>query len=175
MKRYLVAIGLCGVTAACTAPTTVQDNQWRSGVPSSFQYAAIGPVPTVVVGNPFAIPDADIAQLIAQASAGTYGGSLASFVPSSATTGSRVVWDLSPDVGQTGQALCALPLRPATTRTPATNRVMGAFCSGFMALADATVRLEHAPTGPDNPEWRRAFPIGLMAMIPRFDPYEDLE
>jgi hypothetical protein len=175
MKRYWLTIAFSGVVAACSA-TILQDNQWRSGVPGSFQHAAIGPVPTVISGNPFAAPDPIIAQVIADVSAGTYGGAPATFAPSSATTGPRIVWDLSPGDAQTGHALCAKPLRPAATMPPpATNRVMGAFCSDVTVLADVTIRLAEAPSGPDDPVWLQAFPTGLRAMIPWLDPFEDLD
>ena len=178
MIRLSLTVGALAILTACSVGSSVQSNQWRSGVPSSFAYAgATAPVPTIMVGNPFPVQDAAVSRVIVETSKGSYGGgSYVTFVSSTTTDGLRVVWHLSAPLAQSGQGLCAGPVMAgAAPATGGAQRIMGAFCSGAIALADVTVRLPAVPVGPDDLQWRNAFPQALSAMVPMLDPYEDME
>ena len=192
-------IALSGCASMVTTVTSY-DVQFPTGVPSEFNYAAVGgEMPVVVVGNPFSAPQSDVDAAVISAMQGKTFTAKVRFVPAEGdarTSGYAVVMLLDATGGAGGNTACAwrsrlasrtgtaMPSgapqpaadpRPAPGSGPMTGpmTLLAAFCGNADARSWA-----YSTTGPvDSPysaHFRELVALTTMSMLPpRDDDYNN--
>lgn len=181
----LSAASLTGCGSMVTTVTSY-DVLFPAGVPSEFSYAAAGGMmPVVVVGNPFALPQADVDAAVIAAMQGQTFGAQVRFVPAegeSRTTGYAVVMLLDSIGGVRGNTACAWRGRlayPATDATPDSTptqapidteptTLLAAFCGNADARSWA-FSTTGAVKSPYSEHFRELVARTTMSMLPPRD------
>ena len=162
---------LAGCTAVVTQ--TSHDVLFRAGVRSEFGFAA-GPgrvMPVIVVGNPFPLPAADVAQQVVGAMQGNVPGTGVRFALASAQelpAGYAVVVLLDSSPGTSANVLCG---RRGGLETPGSWRgasVLMAFCGNADARSWA-FSSSGAVDSPDDPLFRQLIARTTFALLPARD------
>lgn len=178
----LVALAGC---ADAVRSTSSQDLYFRSGVLSTFAYAAApGEMRTVVIGNPFTIPKAELDRIVTAAMDGNHFGPPTTFTtePSDQARASyRIVMLFDPPRAMDRQQVCAPaaqlePRRDASqagTQGPDPElRLLTGFCAQNQLLSWVTSSMNR-PASPDDPAFRNMIANATFTLIPSRDQEPD--
>jgi hypothetical protein len=174
-SRFLLAasgavllVALTGCENASVISSTYYDVSY---VPTEFRGA--GTLPVVVRGDPFALPQAELDETVADAMQGSTFGTTTRFVaaPAGVPAVYRVVMLFNPNPTTYGGGLCTRPEPPgAVFGAPpmARVRISTALCRGdeAVAYADGTIAASDARSA----EFRHGVAQFAMALFPAFNP-----
>ncbi|HZS81643.1 MAG TPA: hypothetical protein VFA50_02135 [Stellaceae bacterium] len=166
--KSVLAVAAAAMLAGCSGAVIGHDYHDYGYGPGEWSG---NDMPMLVRGTPFAAPQAEIDQAVADAMQGTTFGVPTRFVPAApgASPAYRVVMVFGPPPGLDGYALCAVRPEPpnALFGAPPAARVelLAAFCRGDRTItsADGTV-----PTGsgPGGAEFRQAIAQFAYTLFP---------
>jgi hypothetical protein len=164
-----VAVGAC---AGAVRSTSSQDVLFRSGVLSTFAYAAAdGEMNTVVIGNPFDMPKSALDRIVTDAMQGNHYGPPTTFttMPSpDARPQYRIVMMFDRPPAMPRQQLCGR--RETLTPEPRGDRLRlaTAFCARNQLLSwvDSSIAM---PTSPDDAAFRNMIANATFNLIPSRD------
>lgn len=149
-----------------------QDVNFRTGVLSTFTYAAApGEMRTVIVGNPFEIPQADLDRIVTSAMDGNHYGPPTTFTtqPGEAARPSyRIVMMFDPPEDMSREQICA----PASQLKPQPGGERLGLLSGFCARNDLMSWVAASisrPSSADDPTFRDMIVTGMFNLIPSRD------
>ena len=163
---------VCALLAGCGAPTTMS-RVHTAGVPSLFAYAAGDrDMQTVIVGNPFSVPKAEVEKAITDAMQGNHYGPPTRFTtePSpNARAGYRIVIMFDPPRTLHNRVVCGktegLPADPDGERL----RLLTAFCTQDTLRSEVMATMVPAAS-PHAPELRDLVAASMWQLIPAIDP-----
>ena len=165
----MASVLILNACADAVRSTSSQDISLRSGILSTFAYAAAnGETNTVIVGNPFDIPKDALERVIAEAMQGNHYGPRTTFTttPSpEARADYRVVMMFDRPRAMNRQQLCGpraeLEPEPRGDRL----RLATAFCARNQLLSwvDSSIA---APASPDDPTFRNMIANAIFNLIP---------
>ena len=158
--------------AGAVRSTSSQDVSFRTGVLSTFAYAAAdGEMNTVVVGNPFDMPQSALDRIVTDAMQGNHHGPRTTFTttPSpDARPQYRIVMMFDRPRNMNRQQLCGP--REHLTPEPRGGRLhlATAFCARNQLLSwvDSSIP---TPASPDEPAFRRMIANATFNLIPARD------
>jgi hypothetical protein len=167
----IVSAALAGALAAC-AGGSVTPAYLGTYDPSKLNYAASkGPIYTEIVGNPFGVPDADVAGAVTSAMFGAHFGQNVRFTttrdPENASP-YRVVVLFNPARGVAPQDLCADPRQPSEAAGDVL-RVMAVFCAGASRETSLTGRVAGVRR-TDDPAFRHLIRQMTAQLFPPINP-----
>jgi len=176
IQRLLGILALAFLTlAGGCANTVTQAYLHRSGVPNSFAYAAGGRDMAVVVsGNPFAVTQAEVSRVVADAMQGRNHGPRTHFTVTPGETarpGYRILVALNPPVAFSTQNACGpsgIPAVPATD----TVRALMIFCAKDTILSEVSGRVP-ATLRPLDGDFAALIGAMTRELIPIEDPDTD--
>jgi hypothetical protein len=177
---FLLTLGwiviLAATLSACAGFNTRTPMVFRSGVPSTFQWAAGGrEFPVEVVGNPFPLPDPVFAQAVVDAMQGANQVVPTTFTVrpgQSSRPGYRHVFMFGAPLSLDAHTLCN---RPGDLPAPVfKNRltVIAAFCSPSQVLSEVTA-IGPLPRSPADPAFRQLVAAVTYDLVPLRDPFDD--
>jgi hypothetical protein len=165
----MASVLILNACADAVRSTSSQDISLRSGILSTFAYAAAnGETNTVIVGNPFDIPKDALERVITEAMQGNHYGPRTTFTttPSpEARADYRVVMMFDRPRAMNRQQLCGpraeLEPEPRGDRL----RLATAFCARNQLLSwvDSSIP---APASPDDPAFRKMIANAIFNLIP---------
>ena len=176
-KMLFAGAALAGVLvlnacASAVRSTSSQDVYFRTGVLSTFAYAAAdGEMNTVVIGNPFDMPKSALDRVVTDAMQGNHYGPRTTFTttPSpDARPHYRIVMMFDRPRGMSRQQLCG----PRETLTPEPRgdrlRLATAFCgrNQLLSWVDSSIP---TPASPDDAAFRRMIANATFNLIPSRD------
>ena len=176
MTRIAGLAGLALAAAAVAGCSTEisRGNIERAGIPTNFSYAASrGEMWTVVIGNPFRVPDPILESAVVGAMQGNYYGPRTQFTtrPSPAADPNyRIVVDFAYPPVTLPDAVCNAMV-PQSAGYPVGGRVemLVAFCIG--QSLQSWVRMSAVAAGPEDPAFRRMIANAMVQLIPPYDPF----
>lgn len=169
----LILVPIWAALAACGRHALVT-HYYGSGIFDLFQYAASwGPVPTVVVGNPFPEETAAVERAVTDAFRSARPGLAADFAAASPEPGSRrlrLVVAFNPPVSLGAGALCSDAVRIAPDANALELRAMTVFCAGDapQVVVWATAAPARSVHDPNVAETLRQV---LVNLLPGQDPH----
>lgn len=149
-----------------------QEVSFRTGVLSTFAYAAAnGEMNTVVIGNPFDIPEDALGRVITDTMQGNHYGPRTTFTttPSpEARSDYRIVMMFDRPRAMNRQQLCGPKAQLQPEPRGDRLRLATAFCASNQLLSwvDSSIR---TPASPDDPAFRRMIANAIFNLIPSRD------
>ena len=171
--RHCMGLALvCTLLVGCGAPTTMS-RVHVAGVPSLFAYAAGGrDMQTVVVGNPFPVPTAEVEKAITDAMQGNHYGPPTRFTtdPSAHTrAGYRIVIMFDPPHTLPNRVVCGDTERLSADPNGERLRLITAFCVKDSLKSEVVATM--APVAsPHAPELGDLIASSMWLLIPAIDP-----
>ena len=168
----MASVLVLNACADAVRSTSSQDVSLRTGVLSTFAYAAVtGEMNTVVIGNPFDIPKDALERVITETMQGNHYGPRTTFTttPSvDARSDYRVVMMFDRPRGMNRQQLCAPKAQLEPEPRGDRLRLATAFCARNQLLSwvDSSIR---APASPDDPAFRKLIANAIFNLIPSRD------
>jgi len=154
LSRKTSVIASLLTIAGCAGAPIVNNAYYDTGY-APLEYRAVDPLPVVVRGNPYAIPQAELDSAVADAMQGTTFGTTQRFAPAADTASAyRVVMLFNPGPTTYGGTLCRRPEPPSAVfgEAPAPRvAVSVALCRGDspMVYADGSIGTGGGPQGPE--------------------------
>ena len=168
----MAAILAMNACAGAVRSTSSQDVSFRSGVLSTFAYAAAeGEMNTVVVGNPFDIPKSALDRIVTDVMQDNHYGPRTTFTttPSpDARADYRIVMMFDRPPGMDRQQLCGPRENLASEPRGDRLRLATAFCARNQLLSwvDSSIA---APVSADDAAFRRMIANATFSLIPSRD------
>ena len=170
-----LAFGALAFLGACEAVMT-QAHHYGSDVIGRFQYASAGrDFTTVIVGNPFSVPNETFERLVTDAMQDHYSGAVTRFTtqPSdNARRTFRMVMMFDPPVALAGVSLCgdvaALPAPQSDGRL----RLLTAFCAGNYLESQVAASMPRVDA-PDAPAFSGMIGAVMRDILPTRNPGEE--
>jgi hypothetical protein len=170
-----LAIGAMIFLGACEMVMT-QAHHYGSNVINRFQYAGAGrDFTTVVVGNPFSVPNETLGRMVTDAMQNKHFGAVTHFTTTPSANARRkfrMVMMFDPPVALPGHALCgdvaALPPSQAEGRL----RLLAAFCAGDYLESEVAASMPRVAT-PDAPAFSGMIGAVMRDILPTRDPGEE--
>jgi hypothetical protein len=156
----LLLVG-CGSTPTVTSEGVGDTRQILT------ERAEQGPVPAVVVGNPYAMDEARLDSMVTDAMAAGITGLSVDFTTDPARAAAaepRLVVLLNPAADPTGSAACRNPTLAQTLPAGDELRVLAAFCDGANAIG--SVEVQDAVSGPTDRRFQRLLWRTASALFP---------
>ncbi len=165
------------VLAAPAAAQTLRDQMWSGYDPAELQGGARGgrQLPTVVTGNPFAIPDGEFVRLVTEAMSAT--AAAASRDQGAAARAPMRVLMLFNAATYTGDRLCdrskplaVAPPSPAAARTSGGSRLdlVATYCRGDRPMTQVIASL--TVSDPNDPRLKQAIRQVTANLFPPVNP-----
>ena len=168
MAGVLVLNACAGVVQS----TASQDVAFRTGVLSTFAYAAaVGEMNTVIVGNPFNLPEGQLDRAVTEAMQGNHYGPRTTFTttPSAdARSQYRIVMMFDRPRAQQRQQVCGPRESLIPEPDAARLRLTTAFCARNQLLSWVESSIAR-PGSPDEPSFRRMIASATFNLIPARD------
>jgi hypothetical protein len=165
----MVCVLVLNACAGAVRSTSSQDISLRTGVLSTFAYAAAeGEMNTVVIGNPFDIPKDALEGIITETMQGNHYGPRTTFTttPSEdARADYRIVMMFDRPRAMNRQQLCGPKAELEPEARGDRLRLATAFCARNQLLSwvDSSVA---APASPDDPAFRKMIANAIFNLIP---------
>lgn len=173
----LAGILVLNACAGAVRSTASQDVAFRSGVLSTFSYAAaVGEMNTVIVGNPFTVPKNDLDRIVTDAMQGNHYGPRTTFTtaPSeNARPQFRIVMMFDRPRGLDRQQVCGpreslIPEPKDPEPEDGRLRLTTAFCARNQLLSWVESSILR-PQSPDEPRFHRMIANATFNLIPARD------
>jgi hypothetical protein len=154
--------------AGCgSVPTVTTDSGVGNTRQALTERAEQGPVPAVIIGNPYGMDEARLDSMVTNAMAAGIAGVSVDFTtdPSQAPAAEpRLVVVLNPAADPTGSATCRNPSPIRTLSAGDELRVLAAFCDGADAIG--SVQTQDAVSGPTDSRFQRLLWRTASALFP---------
>jgi hypothetical protein len=168
LSRRSAALAGALLLAGCgSGPTVTTDTGVGNTRQALTERSEQGPVPAVVIGNPFGMDEARLDSMVTDAMAAGISGLGVDFTtdPSSAAAAEpRLVVVLNPAADPTGSAACRNPSPIRTLPAGDELRVLAAFCDGADPIG--SVDTQDAVSGPTDRRFQRLLWRTASALFP---------
>lgn len=168
LSRALAALVGVLLLAGCgSVPTVTTDSGVSDTRRVLAERAEQGPIPTVVVGNPYGMDEARLNSMVTDAMAAGISGLSVDFTtdPSQAAAAEpRLVVVLDPAGDPPGSAACRSPSPVRTLPAGDELRVLAAFCDGANAVG--SVEAQDTVSGPTDRRFQRLLWRTASALFP---------
>ena len=153
-----------------------QAHHYGSGVIGRFQYAGAGrDFTTVIVGNPFSVPNETVERLVTDAMQEHYSGAVTRFTTTPSDNARRkfcLVMMFDPPVALAGGALCGDVATLPASRADGRLRLLTAFCADDYLESEVTSSMPRVGS-PDAPAFGGMIGAVMRDLLPTRDPGEE--